>query len=388
VKVAFVTDAPYSKDIRLQRTVEALQALECDIFALDQGMDVVTSKEALGDLGKHFPAPIPASGISRKMWSLKNRFLPIRAYQKRSEWTCNTLISIKPDVIHCINPFALEASANAVSELGAKFIYEAYEYWPEYLLQLGARVPHRLASKIAGIEEEFAKCADMFITVSAPLAGWYKSNLGIENVLVIYNVNSSGSAVSAVKNRFDDDSLSIVYAGILHPERNIDTAIEAVSKVKNVRLTILGEGVDRVRLQGLVRELGIEEKIRFRDMIPANELVEFLADYDLGLSLIPSTSRQMDGAVPNKIFDYTRAGLGVIAIDTVGLRSLKNLQRSFSLIATPCADLLALEFGRLNTERELVQKMKESSLENSHFYSRTSQMEKIRELYKTLSVSD
>jgi len=382
MKVAFVTDAPYAKDIRLQRTVEALQELDnFSLSVLSQGFFLEESKAALGDNGQLFPSPIPDGKIKRFLWHVQNRLFPMRSYDKRAKWTYETLYSIKPDIIHCVNPFALEACINASQRLNAKLVYEAYEYWPEYIFELGGRVPFRVATRIWNIEKRSAQFVSGFITVSEPLAQWYEFDSEPQHSLITYNVNSpDGSAVKPSESS-SDTSLSLVYAGVLHSERNIDIAIDAVSKVDDVVLTIQGEGVDKQRLEDLARSLKVDDRITFANMVPADALVDSLAQYDLGLTLLSSKSKQMDGAIPNKVFDYMRAGLGILAVESAGLKSLKQAQDSIIYLNSLCSELLASQLQSLQKNKSAIERAKISSRENSRCYSRGEQIRRIQELY-------
>jgi len=384
VKVVFVTDAPYALDVRLQRTVEALGQLDGYCLAvIDQGMMCNESAKVLANWGEHYPVPVPSGGMKKYLWHAKNRLKPEASHEKRLVWIEQTLHQISPDIVHCINPFALEACMHFAKKSSARLIYEAYEYWPDYIYQLGRRVPEGLAKRLIQFEERGAQFADAAITVSEPIAQWYSFLFSDSTFTVIYNLNSPDGVEKAAATQCDE--ISLVYAGILHRERNIELAIGALSKCSGARLTLQGDGPDKGRLMALVKRADLEERVKFSGMVPPSDLVDSLSAFDVGLSLLPSTSKQMDGAVPNKVFDYMRAGLGILAADTEGLRSLAGVQGSFRYIDEPRVDLVAAALQELTINKESVSKMKESSRENSHYYTRASQIEKIQKLYQSLS---
>jgi len=385
MKVAFVTDAPYAKDIRLQRTVEALQGLDnFSLCVLSQGFFVEESKTALGDSGQLFPSPIPDGKIKRFLWHAQNRLFPMRSYNKRVRWVYETLRVIKPDIIHCINPFTLEACIAAAQEFDIKLIYEAYEYWPEYLFELGGRVPFRVAARIWNIEKRSAQFVSCFITVSEPLAQWYEFDSEPQHSFIAYNVNSpDGSKVAPLTKK--EKGITLVHSGILVKERNVEVIIKALTLVDNVSLIIQGDGPDKDRLTSLVQHLNISNKVTFIDPVPPGELVNSLARYDVGLNLLSSETNQMDGAAPNKIFDYVRAGLGVISGDIAGMRSLNAIQNSVLYVDSLKPESLAAAVKKLQLCEDKLVKMKESSRNNAWHYSRAQQMQKIVELYKCLT---
>jgi glycosyltransferase involved in cell wall biosynthesis len=62
---------------------------------------------------------------------------------------------------------------------------------------------------------------------------------------------------------FEDERLTIAWTARLDPEKQADMAIRAVSRVPNVRLNLAGDGLERQKLEGLVRSLGVGERIHF-----------------------------------------------------------------------------------------------------------------------------
>ncbi|MCL2870633.1 MAG: glycosyltransferase [Coriobacteriia bacterium] len=392
MRVIFVTDAPFARDIRLQRSVEALNALEgeVEVFILDQGLLVEESQELLADKGVLCSPPVPQGGVGRYWWHVKNRLISVRAYKARARWIQETTTSLKPDIIHCINPFALEACVAAARETNAQLIYEAYEYWPDYLDCLGGRIPQVLAGRLKAAEKAASKEAVCFITVSEPLSEWYQADFDIEPPLVIYNVNTAdGKEVLSpsgepLASEPLTGELSLVYSGILLKERNVDIAIRALVLTEKVHLFIQGDGPEKVHLQQIVQELNLSDKVSFIDMVPANQLVDSLKEFDLGLTLLPATSKQMNGAVPNKVFDYVRAGLGVLSVGTAGVRSLTGIQESIRYIDMPCPNQLAAAIKEVQKKRDDLAAMKISSRENGPLYSREEQMRKLQDVYAAL----
>ena len=69
----------------------------------------------------------------------------------------------------------------------------------------------------------------------------------------------------------------VVFTGRLHPQKNLDLLIDVwpeVVRAAGASLVLVGQGPERERLEGRVRELGLEERIRFAGAVedPADHL--------------------------------------------------------------------------------------------------------------------
>ena len=59
------------------------------------------------------------------------------------------------------------------------------------------------------------------------------------------------------------DRFTVVFAGRLHPVKNVETVISAVAKVREADLLIVGDGADRARLERLAHDLDVQARVRF-----------------------------------------------------------------------------------------------------------------------------
>jgi len=65
------------------------------------------------------------------------------------------------------------------------------------------------------------------------------------------------------KEVFFDNQLPIVIAvGRLHPQKNYSILIEAISKIENVNLIVVGEGEERAKLEGQIKAKGLQSRVR------------------------------------------------------------------------------------------------------------------------------
>lgn len=390
-KVAVITDAPFSKDYRTQRTVEALVEAGAAVEIVDQGLAHEESQERAQHLGATLKSRAQAlSSQGRLVWHVRNRINPAAAYKVRTTETERLLGEIRPDIIHCVNPFDLEACINTKRTLGALLVYEPLEYWPEHIFSENAGFPQVAGERISEIERIADIEVDGFITISQPIDDWYAKRIKTPIRSLIYNANVPPQLSSSPHNRETSPAapvLRVIHSGNLQNDRNVECAIDATIMRDDIELTILGDGPQKETLLARAAQ-GIEQgKIIFKDSIPANRLIGELAMYDVGIALIKPESMQLEGALPNKIFDYLAAGLAVVMTDTAGLRSLSDIEEFCIPIKEMNPQTLADALDSLASNRELLQSLRTASIAHSARYSRAEMKQHIVTLYSKLLAS-
>lgn len=127
------------------------------------------------------------------------------------------------------------------------------------------------------------KTADKVIAVSSALAEKIKQNFGVE-CEVVYNV-FDGKIFNGEKRRHDaDGNFTFVSAGNLLPNKRMDLLIRAFTKAfsneERTRLYIFGDGPEREKLERMVNELNLEERVFLPGRKPRSVLADFYAMAD------------------------------------------------------------------------------------------------------------
>jgi glycogen(starch) synthase len=76
---------------------------------------------------------------------------------------------------------------------------------------------------------------------------------------------------------------TFVFVGRLTRQKHLDVAIEAVARVPGARLLVVGDGPDRLRLEGLTRSSGADGRITFLGSRPRDEALALVAGADAAL---------------------------------------------------------------------------------------------------------
>lgn len=121
--------------------------------------------------------------------------------------------------------------------------------------------------------------ADLVMPVYSPIVPYLK-NLGVVNYEICYNVINPEHI--SVKDSYSIDNIvKIISVGRQFLEKNPDNLIRAISKIKNIELTVVGDGPYHQHLINVVDECNIQDRVLFYKSIPNNQLCEMLPGFDI-----------------------------------------------------------------------------------------------------------
>ena len=163
-----------------------------------------------------------------------------------------------------------------------------------------------------------------------------------------------------IKKITRDQVVRLLYFGRLVPDKGVHTAIEAVGLLKKnefadrVELTILGDGHPDYKslLQQRVKELGIEDCVRFSGKVAREDIPEQLSRFDV--FLFTSTWPEPFGRT---IVEAMMAGLVVIGSDVGGSREIFQHYDKDMLFQPEDAQGLADRIARVINGPELCRRL-------------------------------
>lgn len=150
--------------------------------------------------------------------------------------------------------------------------------------------------------------ADAWSTVSTGIIDEYERNFGFRAELVTnaapYRDARPGPVGSPIR---------VVHSGACLRNRNLHVMAEAVDAAANdVTLDFYLTANDPPYLQELKDLAARSTRVTVHDPVPYAQLGETLARYDVGIHVLPPVNFNNALALPNKLFDYIQARLGVV----------------------------------------------------------------------------
>lgn len=140
-----------------------------------------------------------------------------------------------------------------------------------------------------------------------------------EKVKVVH-LGIDPSSVPVCRREKRPETLRLVQIATFSEKKGYDVTVEAfaraLTRCPNMTLTLVGNDPDQVRtrIEGLIRELGIGERVVILDGVPFEKLYGFLAEFDVFIHPSRYTSSgNSEGGAPVVLLDAQAAGLPVLA---------------------------------------------------------------------------
>lgn len=192
---------------------------------------------------------------------------------------------IKPDVLRSFNPLLQGWMAASVkTELGIPYVISLHGDYDKDLRHY-AKINHNYKSQLKlwytkKILESFAiKNADEVIIIYEFIRN-YACNMGARSINLIYNRVDLSQFSPDVTPAFRESKPVIICVGRLMSEKNQECLIRAIKDL-NVVLLLIGDGSQYDELVELVKQLKIENKIRFERSIPHKDIHRYYAASDI-----------------------------------------------------------------------------------------------------------
>jgi len=145
---------------------------------------------------------------------------------------------------------------------------------------------------------------------------------------------------------------ALVFAGRLSVQKSLDVALRAVAACDGVSLVLAGEGPERPRLDHLVAELGVDDRVRFIGAQPRETVLELLAAADA--ELLSSGWENF----PHSLIEGLAVGTPVIATGGGGVREIVTDGVNGLLVAPGDPEALAAAIRRFFADDELREELR------------------------------
>jgi glycosyltransferase involved in cell wall biosynthesis len=96
----------------------------------------------------------------------------------------------------------------------------------------------------------------------------------------------------------------------------------------NFKFQIFGDGPLRRKLEKLVNENNLSDRIQFMGRIPLKDLTSYTVQASLGVSLEENLGKNYYYSLPNKLFDYIQARVPVLVS---GLPEMKKIVEKYNI---------------------------------------------------------
>jgi len=276
------------------------------------------------------------------------------------------LLFRKADVLLANDLDALTANYLASKIKRSALVYDSHEYFTEVPELIGRPRVKRIWE---WLEKKMLPNLKHCYTVCDSIAAVYHEKYGVP-FQVVRNIPTSKNTVQL--NEKENQQKIILYQGAVNIGRGLEQAIKSMHFIDGAQLVIAGDGDIKGQLEELVRTEQLEDKVRFTGRLSIEELAKLTPTADLGLSIEEDLGLNYRFALPNKLFDYIRAGVPVLISD---LPEMKAIVEKYDIgaiskshdpkdLASAIIEALNNSNKRKNWKTNLVQASKDLTWEN------------------------
>lgn len=204
-------------------------------------------------------------------------------------------------------PLAFRINANA------KVLFDAHEYaprhfenkrsWRIFFQGFNIWMCQRFIPRVSGMT-----------TIGKGLAQEYENNFGVRPVVITNANDFHRIAPSAVL----ENKIRLIHHGIATRSRSMELMIDLMDLLDErftLDLMLLTPGYASKNTAGYIEELKERAKdnsrINFIPPVKSSDVVETIRPYDMGLFVLPPVNFNYANTLPNKLFDFIQARLGI-----------------------------------------------------------------------------
>ncbi len=204
----------------------------------------------------------------------------------------------------------------------------------------------------------FPKLKHVF-TVNQSIAELYQKQYNI-NINIVRNIPLKRlTTISKTREELGlpmDKKIIILQGAGINIDRGVEELVQSMQWIKNSILLIIGNGDIIESLKTKTDELQLNEKVKFINRLTYNELINYTANADLGLTVDKDSNLNYKFSLPNKLFDYISAGIPVLASNLPEVKRIVEKYKVGEILYSHKPEIMAQTIeNMLNNKEKLLE---------------------------------
>ena len=332
--VVMLVRNPYTHDTRVEKEARALLAAGHRVTIVADAAPKLPgrgSRDGVDVIRVRRPAlPVPGLRFLLHQWRLAGR-----------------LAALRPTVVHAHDSNALVPAAIVAARRRVPFVYDAHDLWLGRPRRERSPLYFALNQAWYGLVERVTiPRAVATITVSRPIADHLRRRYRLSDVHLVPNYPDVADGIRRRELRdlpggdaIDPAAPVVLYLGGLMAGRGLEQLVEAMARLPDAQLVLLGEGV----LEGELRAIAARASTRLVVLppVPPDAVEAYAASATVGVSPIVPSCLNYRYSLPNKLFQYMAAGIPVVASDFPQVREVVEGSASGVVVDTRRPEAIA-----------------------------------------------
>lgn len=334
--------------------------------------------------------------VPKKRWFYKNG---LKASILPKGQIKRVLDAFRPDVLHVQGADPIGLSVVAYAHKNDIPVVTTEHNQPEVLTE-SLHIPGIMRKPVNDILSAYfvnRQSKSDYVTMPTKLA--IKKLIGDRDLGVPVEAVSNGVDLTAFKPGKPDQQIYdrykilkdvpiILYIGRIDPEKKVGVVLEAfkqflekckynkLDRLSKTLFVVVGDGVDRVRIEKQAQTLGISKSVRFLGRVTGGDLAEI---YRLGDIFVTASEIETQGIV---LIEAAASGLPLVAVDAGAVAEVcVNNQNGF-LLSPGDINGMAEAIYKLLIDDKLRDKMAKASLEIASKHSLEKTIDKFLQIYQ------
>jgi len=305
------------------------------------------------------------------------KYFWLKKYYKN---TLNILLEKDFDLVHGNDWDILPIMDRVKERKDPSFIFDAHEYFlsepKKQFVYNKLMVPY-----IKFIMSQFSGKIDRMITVSKGFGDLYRKAFGWEMEVIM----SAPSYQNLPFKATSPDEIKLIYHGHASRPRKLERLILMMPKLDNkYKLFFMLLNMDSFYFRR-IKKLAVKtdsERIIFVKPVMPFEITGRINDFDIGIHLLEGNEENHLYTLPNKIFEFMMAGLGIC---TYPLPEMKSLIEKYQNGVIPEEENIDLIIDSLNNlSPKDIDNLKHNSLKMAREINAEREMAKLGSIYTEL----
>ncbi|WP_131105996.1 glycosyltransferase [Ornithinimicrobium sufpigmenti] len=252
------------------------------------------------------------------------KFHPVNRFVEFWWLSPDEIAALDPDLIVSSDLPGLVGANIAARRLGRPHLHDCHEL---YLESTTLKRHERLL--LWPVERHYMRRADAIVIVNQTIRDEYQRRYGVDGVVLRNCAPRVPASVRAdpidVRGLLGlaPEAHVVLYQGGLMAGRGLDVCVRAAAHFPDgAHLVFIGDGREKQGLVALAQEVGVRDRVHWLPAVPPAELPAYTAAASVGLIPYQPVSKNNRYALPNKVFEYTGAGVPFVASDLPELRKI------------------------------------------------------------------
>lgn len=235
------------------------------------------------------------------------------------------------------------------------------DLWPENIIAVTGITNFIVIGLVNKMVNYIYKHCDLILTASPSFVDKIRDRIKNKDKVAYWPQYSIVSKTNEDVSLYNKDFFNIVFTGNIGEAQGIDLAIEAANILKNEKICwhFVGEGRNRKKLEKMVKEYNIDERVIFHGFHPEKEIPKYLKDADAAL-LILKPNPIFEMTIPAKLQTYLACGVPILGcVSGEGKRIIEESNAgivsdeiSVEALVKACQKFIGLNSNDLNAYKD------------------------------------